>query len=117
MDRLTMPGMLVVASCARRTPCAHPLDRYRAGGFAARRQGGGDLRGLPGAEVRIFRPGTRCAELLAHDAHIMAREKVLHEGHPVAAVAATSKAIADQALSMIEATTKCCRMSSTSMRR
>src|SRR5438034_8220514 len=33
--------------------------------------------------------------------NIMAREKVLYEGHAVAAVAVTSKAIADQALSLI----------------
>src|ERR1035437_1928907 len=33
--------------------------------------------------------------------NIMAREKVLYEGHAVAAVAATSKAIADEALSLI----------------
>ena len=33
--------------------------------------------------------------------NIMAREKVLYEGHAVAAVAAASKAIADQALSLI----------------
>src|SRR5919109_1054884 len=34
--------------------------------------------------------------------NIMAREKVLYEGHPVAAVAAASKAIADRALALIE---------------
>ena len=34
--------------------------------------------------------------------NIMAREKVLYEGHPIAAVAAGSKAIADEALSLIE---------------
>src|SRR5476649_33493 len=33
--------------------------------------------------------------------NIMARERVLYEGHAVAAVAATSKAIADEALSLI----------------
>ncbi|MCC7347618.1 MAG: xanthine dehydrogenase family protein molybdopterin-binding subunit, partial [Variibacter sp.] len=33
--------------------------------------------------------------------NIMAREKVLYEGHPVAAVAAASKSIADQALALI----------------
>jgi CO/xanthine dehydrogenase Mo-binding subunit len=33
--------------------------------------------------------------------NIMAREKALYEGHAVAAVATTSKAIADQALSLI----------------
>ena len=59
-------------------PCAHPLDRYLEGGGAARRQGGGDLRGLPRAEVRVCRPGTRRAELLAHDAqHHGAREGAL----------------------------------------
>ena len=34
--------------------------------------------------------------------NIMAREKALYEGHAVAAVAATSKAIAEEALSLIE---------------
>ncbi len=34
--------------------------------------------------------------------NIMAREKVLYEGHAVAAVAAASKAIADEALALIE---------------
>jgi len=34
--------------------------------------------------------------------NIMAREKVLYEGHAVAAVAASSKAIADEALSLID---------------
>src|SRR5499433_568029 len=34
--------------------------------------------------------------------NIMAREKVLYEGHAVAAVAAASKTIADEALSLIE---------------
>ena len=34
--------------------------------------------------------------------NIMAREKVLYEGHPVAAVAATSEAIAKQALALIK---------------
>jgi CO/xanthine dehydrogenase Mo-binding subunit len=34
--------------------------------------------------------------------NIMAREKVLYEGHAVAAIAAASKAIADEALSLIE---------------
>src|SRR5262249_9223728 len=34
--------------------------------------------------------------------NVMAREKVLYEGHPVAAVAATSTAIAKKALKLIE---------------
>src|ERR1700760_3631346 len=34
--------------------------------------------------------------------NIMAREKVLYEGHPVAAIAAASKSIADQALALIK---------------
>ncbi len=48
-------------------PRAHPLDRCLEGGGAPRRQGGRDLRGLPRAEVRVCRPGARCAELLAYD--------------------------------------------------
>src|SRR6516165_4832688 len=62
---LAMPGMLV--GRVLRSPHAHALDRYFEGGRAARRQGRGDRRGLPGAEVRVCRPGTRRAELLAHD--------------------------------------------------
>ena len=59
-------------------PCPHPLDRHLEGGGAARRQGGGDLGGLPRAEVRVCRPGTRRAEFLAHDAqHHGAREGAL----------------------------------------
>src|SRR3977135_3383464 len=34
--------------------------------------------------------------------NIMAREKVLYEGHPIAAVAAASKAIAEEAVALIE---------------
>src|SRR4029077_548024 len=59
-------------------PCAHSLNRYIEGGRAARRQGRGDLGGLPGAEVRVCRPGTRCAKFLAYDAqHHGAREGAL----------------------------------------
>ena len=59
-------------------PCAHPLDRHLEGRGAARRQGGGHLRGLPRAEVRVCRPGARRAEFLAHDAqHHGAREGAL----------------------------------------
>ena len=59
-------------------PCAHPFDRCLEGGGAARRQGGGDRRGLPRAEIRLCRPGTRGTELLAHDSqHHGAREGAL----------------------------------------
>ena len=49
--------------------------------------------------------------------NIMAREKVLYEGHAVAAVAAVNKIVAEEALRLIASITSCCRMSSTSMRR
>ena len=59
-------------------PCAHSLNRYLEGGRAAWRQGRGDRCGLPRAEVRVCRPGTRRAEFLAYDAqHHGAREGAL----------------------------------------
>jgi CO/xanthine dehydrogenase Mo-binding subunit len=49
---------------------------------------------VPAGEMLInYKDLTRC---------IMAREKVLFEGHPVAAVAATSNAVAKEALALIE---------------
>ena len=49
--------------------------------------------------------------------NVMAREKALYEGHAVAAVAAIDAAIAEEALSLIESITRCCRTSSMSTRR
>ena len=49
--------------------------------------------------------------------NVIAREKALYEGDAVAAVAATSKAIADEARSLIAVIKRCCRMLSISMRR
>ena len=40
--------------------------------------------------------------------NVMAREKVLYEGHPVAAVAATSAGIAKEALRLIKVDYPCC---------
>src|SRR6266478_5984599 len=47
----------------------------------------------------------------------MARGKVLYEGHAVAAVAATSPSIAEEAVELIEVEMKSCRTSSMSRRR
>ena len=57
---------------------------------------------LPGPEIRLHRPRARRGEFLArHAQHHGAREG-LYEGHAVAAVAATSASIADEALALIK---------------
>src|SRR5215472_5745831 len=100
---LNMPGMLVGAIL--RSPHAHAkirsIDTSKA-------------RALPGVKAVVtaadfpeqkfeYLGPERIAQNFWHmTRNIMAREKVLYEGHAVAAVAAISKAIADQALSMIE---------------
>src|SRR5207253_4363508 len=99
---LAMPGMLV--GRVLRSPHAHA--RIRAIDIAK-------AAALPGVKAVVtsvdFPEQTfeyvgpeRVAQNFWHmTRNIMAREKVLYEGHAVAAVAATSKAIADQALALI----------------
>jgi CO/xanthine dehydrogenase Mo-binding subunit len=97
-----MPGMLV--GCILRSPHAHARIRSIDTSKAA---------ALPGVKAVItaadfpeqkfeYVGPERVAQNFWHmTRNIMAREKVLYEGHAVAAVAAASKAIADAALALI----------------
>ena len=99
---LAMPGMLVGGIL--RSPYAHARIRSIDTSKAA---------ALPGVKAVVtsadfpeqkfeYVGPERVAQNFWHmTRNIMAREKVLYEGHAVAAVAATSKAIADEALSLI----------------
>ena len=83
-------------------PRAHHLDRYVQG------------RALPGVKAVVTREdfadqpsefipaGEMMINYKDMVRNVLAREKVLYEGHPVAAVAATSTAIAKRALKLIE---------------
>ena len=100
---LAMPGMLV--GRILRSPHAHARIRSIDTSKAA---------ALPGVKAVVtsadfpeqkfeYVGPERVAQNFWHmTRNIMAREKVLYEGHAVAAVAAASKAIADEALSLIE---------------
>src|SRR5262245_28055473 len=100
---LAMPGMLV--GRILRSPHAHARIRSIDIAKAA---------ALPGVKAVVTSADVpeqpfayvgpeRVAQNFWHiTRNIMAREKVLYEGHAVAAVAAGSAAIADQALSLIE---------------
>src|ERR1700730_2909582 len=100
---LAMPGMLV--GCILRSPHAHARIRSIDVAKAA---------ALPGVKAVVtsadfpeqkfdYVGPERVAQNFWHmTRNIMAREKVLYEGHAVAAVAAASKAIADEALALIE---------------
>jgi CO/xanthine dehydrogenase Mo-binding subunit len=99
---MNMPGMLV--GRVLRSPHAHARIRSIDTSKAA---------ALPGVKAVVtsadfpeqkfeYVGPERVAQNFWHmTRNIMAREKVLYEGHPVAAVAATSKSIADQALALI----------------
>ena len=99
---LTMPGQLI--GRILRSPHAHARIRSIDISRAATLPGVKAVvtsADFPEQKFEYFGP-ERVAQNYWHmTRNIMAREKVLHEGHPVAAVAATSKAIADQALSLI----------------
>src|ERR1041385_6031281 len=100
---LAMPGML--AGRILRSPHAHARLRSIDVSKAA---------ALPGVKAVVtsadfpeqkfaYVGPERVAQNFWHmTRNIMAREKVLYEGHAVAAVAATSKAIADEALALIK---------------
>jgi xanthine dehydrogenase molybdopterin-binding subunit B len=102
---LAMPGMLV--GRILRSPHAHARIRSIDTSKAA---------ALPGVKAVVtsadfpeqkfeYVGPERVAQNFWHmTRNIMAREKTLYEGHAVAAVAATSKAIADEALSLIAVT-------------
>ncbi|HXW25183.1 MAG TPA: xanthine dehydrogenase family protein molybdopterin-binding subunit [Xanthobacteraceae bacterium] len=98
-----MPGMLV--GCILRSPHAHARIRSINTAKAA---------ALPGVKTVItcadfpeqkfaYVGPERVAQNFWHmTRNIMAREKALYEGHAVAAVAAISRSIADEALALIE---------------
>src|SRR5215471_19015340 len=92
---LFLPGMLV--GKVLRSPHAHAIIRSIDTSAAER---------LPGVKAVVTRDdfpeikaGTPGGDM---SRNAMAREKALYDGHPVAAVAATSEAIAKQALKLIK---------------
>src|SRR5687767_11004318 len=99
---MAMPGMLV--GRILRSPHAHARIRSIETAKAAALPGVKAVvtsKDFPEMKFEYVGP-ERVAQNFWHmTRNIMAREKVLYEGHPVAAVAAASKAIADEALSLI----------------
>jgi CO/xanthine dehydrogenase Mo-binding subunit len=99
----SMPGMLV--GRILRSPHAHARIRSLDISKAAAHPGVKAVvtsADLPEQKFEYVGP-ERVAQNFWHmTRNIMAREKVLYEGHPIAAVAAASKAIADEALALIE---------------
>ncbi|HEY4981037.1 MAG TPA: xanthine dehydrogenase family protein molybdopterin-binding subunit, partial [Pseudolabrys sp.] len=99
---LAMPSMLV--GRILRSPHAHACIRSIDTSKAAALPGVKAVvtsADLPEQKFEYVGP-ERVAQNFWHmTRNIMAREKVLYEGHAVAAVAAASKAIADEALSLI----------------
>src|SRR5262250_2772912 len=100
---LAMPGMLV--GRILRSPHAHARIRSIDTSKAATLPGVKAVvtsADFPDQKFEYVGP-ERVAQNFWHmTRNIMAREKVLYEGHAVAAVAATSTTVADQALSLIE---------------
>jgi CO/xanthine dehydrogenase Mo-binding subunit len=99
---LAMPGMLV--GRILRSPHAHArirsIDTSKAAALAGVKAVVTSAD-FPEQKFEYVGP-ERVAQNFWHmTRNIMAREKVLYEGHAVAAVAAASKAVADEALSMI----------------
>ena len=100
---LAMPGMLV--GRILRSPHAHARIRSIDTSKAAALPGVKAVvtsADFPEQKFEYFGPERVQHNYWHMTRNIVAREKVLYEGHTVAAVAATSKAIADQALSLIE---------------
>src|SRR3974390_415132 len=99
---MDMPGMLV--GRILRSPHAHALIKSINIAKAAAVPGVKAIvtsADFPEQKFEYVGP-ERVAQNFWHmTRNIMAREKALYEGHAVAAVAATSKAIADEALSLI----------------
>ena len=99
----SLPGMLVGAIL--RSPHAHArirsIDTSRAEALPGVKAvvRGDDLPDHPSVYVGPERAQINFAHMTRN---VMAREKALYEGHSVAAVAATTKAVAEEALSLIE---------------
>jgi CO/xanthine dehydrogenase Mo-binding subunit len=99
---LAMPGMLVGAIL--RSPHAHARIRSIDTSKAAALHGVKAVvtsADFPEQKFEYIGPERVLQNFWHMTRNIMAREKALYEGHAVAAVAATSKAIADEALSLI----------------
>src|ERR671927_33000 len=100
---MAMPGML--AGRILRSPHAHARIRSIDTSKAAALPGVKAVvtsKDFPEMKFEYVGP-ERVAQNFWHmTRNIMAREKVLYEGHAVAAVAATSQLIADEALKLIE---------------
>ncbi len=100
---LVLPGMLV--GKIKRSPHAHArivsIDTRKAKALAGVKAviTAADLPDLESAE---YEAGESAGDQRDLSLNVMARNKVLYEGHALAAVAATSAAIADEALDLIE---------------
>src|SRR5712672_1055888 len=99
---MTMPGML--AGRVLRSPHAHARIRSLDIAKAAALPGVKAVvtsADFPEQKFEYVGPERVAQNFWNMTRNIMAREKVLYEGHPVAAVAATSKSVADAALALI----------------
>src|ERR1700686_915401 len=100
---LAMPGMLV--GKILRSPHAHARIRSINTAKAAALPGVKAVvvaKDFPDQKFEYIGPERVAVNFWHVTRNIMAREKVLYEGHAVAAVAATDAIIADQALALIE---------------
>src|ERR1700719_2202911 len=86
---LFLPGMLV--GKILRSP--HPHARIKSIDVSAAARLAGGQAGVNRGDFPEMKPGTVGGDM---SRNAMAREKVLYDGHPVAAVAAVSEAIAKQ---------------------
>jgi Aerobic-type carbon monoxide dehydrogenase, large subunit CoxL/CutL homologs len=97
-----LPGQLI--GKVLRSPHPHAIiksiDTRKA--EALRREGGGHGQDFPEQPNLIVPTGEMQVNLRDVTRNVMAREKALYEGHPVAAVAAVSEAIAKEALALIK---------------
>ena len=97
------PGMLF--GKVLRSPHAHAriksikIDKALR---AARREGSGDRRRSAGTRRQVAAAGEQVVNLHQLSMNILARDKVLYDGHAIAAVAATSSHIAEEALRLID---------------
>ena len=92
---IILPGMLVGKMLRR----PHPHAIIKSIDTSAAEKLAGVKAVVTRADFPEIKEGTAFGDMTRM---VMAREKVLHEGHPVAAVAATSEAIAKRALKLIK---------------
>jgi CO/xanthine dehydrogenase Mo-binding subunit len=100
---MAMPGMLV--GRILRSPHAHARIRSIDVSKAEKLPGVKAVvtsKDFPKAKDEYFGPERAAQNYWHMSQNVMARDKVLYEGHALAAVAASSKAIADEALALIE---------------